>query len=89
MGLDWNPLWRARPGNKRKVAQLFAEIMQTPEDERAPQWELFKTLTESPNVVLGAPRIGFDAAANEWVAANLREEGRLGELEKTLGEMRG
>lgn len=51
--------------------------------------ERFRAISEEPYVTLGAPRAGFDAAADEWLAAKLEAKGRLGDHEEVRQQMQG
>jgi len=51
--------------------------------------ERFREISEAPYVTLGAPRVGFDPAADAWLRGKLEAGGKLAELEQTRAETRG
>jgi hypothetical protein len=81
MGLDWEPLPHPKRGHERRYAELLGRIMggdlQALESLREVVHPVFETL--------GAPRVGSDAAAEEWLRAKVRPE----KLEKTREQLRG
>ncbi|HEY6098117.1 MAG TPA: hypothetical protein VIW03_01715 [Anaeromyxobacter sp.] len=57
--------------------------------EKDARVERFRAITETPYASLGAPRVGFDAAADAWLRAKLEANGKLAELERARREMHG
>jgi hypothetical protein len=71
MGLDWDPLPRARPGHEAAFDELVERMVRDGNDcaldEHPEIWQpVFETL--------GAPRVGIDAAADEWLRAKVAPE---------------
>jgi hypothetical protein len=88
MGLDWNPLARPRDGHEEEFVQVF-RALEDGSDDREKLLERFRTISQPPFELLGAPRVGFDAAADEWLRETLRENDKLEELERVRESMRG
>lgn len=88
MGLDWNPLARPRDGHEEEFVRLF-RALEAGADDREKLLERFHEISQSPFELLGAPRVGFDAAADEWLQETLRENGKLDELDRVRESMRG
>ena len=89
MGLDWNPLARPRDGHEEEFIRLFRSLEQEAPVENDPRMARFHEISQAPFELLGAPRVGIDAAADEWLRESLRESGRLDELEKAREGMNG
>ena len=90
MGLDWNPLARPRDGHAEEFIQLFRALEDGAEgDDREKMLERFHEISQAPFELLGAPQVGFDAAADEWLRESLRESGRLDELPEAQAAMKG
>jgi hypothetical protein len=98
MGLDWNPLGRAKPGQEAMLdevvhalralegpapppqgvlARLFGkERSQADIDRERSRWvERYREVSEPPYATLGAPRIGIDEAANQWIVDQSQARG--------------
>jgi hypothetical protein len=88
MGLDWNPLHRPLRGKETEFRKLLAEIKQC---ETAPKRLVarFQKISEPPFATLGAPRVGFDPAADAWLRRKLIEAGRAKQQASVAKEMRG
>jgi len=86
MGLDWNPLGRPKKGHEAEHAQLFREmhegvpsknlfgktkLRKLTKKEQEQRIARFKGVCEAPFEALGAPRVGLDAAADEWLRSTL------------------
>jgi hypothetical protein len=90
MGLDWNPMSRAKPGHEAEFATLLATDLDALSPEtRSELREHFDAISEPPYATLGAPRVGHDAAADAWLVERLRESGRESELARAKAEMHG
>jgi hypothetical protein len=57
--------------------------------ERARLTARFQALTEPPYTVLGAPRVGIDAAADAWLREQLTAQGKDADFEVAREKMRG
>lgn len=90
MGLDWNPMSRAKAGNEAEFATLLATDFGALSPEGQNEFrERLDAISEPPYATLGAPRVGHDAAADAWLAERLRESGRESELARAKAEMEG
>jgi len=49
----------------------------------------FQEISEPPFATLGAPRVGFDEAADAWLRERLDKDGKLAEFEETQRKMHG
>jgi hypothetical protein len=68
MGLDWDPLAKPKPGNEPEFEQLFKELLILENKDKS-LWDRWLEITIDPFETLQAPRIGFDAIADQWIAA--------------------
>jgi hypothetical protein len=84
MGLDWNPLGRSRAGHEEEFTRLFAELDGGTVSDDDPRLERFREISEAPFETLGAPRVGSDPAADEWLRANLREGADFDEAKSAM-----
>lgn len=90
MGLDWNPMARPKKGHELEFERLVIQDLDAmDESELARHISRFGEISEAPYETLGAPRVGHDSAANEWLHDRLREQGRENEYEKATLEMAG
>jgi hypothetical protein len=85
MGLDWNPLAKAKPGHEAELDALFDKLDEPSADTVA----RFKAITDPPFLLLGAPQVGIDEVANAWLRARLEQAGRLAELDQAMQAMHG
>lgn len=92
MGLDWNPIGKARPGFEGEFEQLFLQIGQLRRGDPAEEavQKRFWEISKSPYETLAAPQVGFDPRADEWARQRFpnRNDKSL-TLEKFLAGMRG
>jgi hypothetical protein len=72
MGLDWLVGNRAKPGHETRHRELLERIFENQELDPAAEAE-WEQVSVPAYATLGAPRIGFDAAADAWFLARLRE----------------
>ncbi len=49
----------------------------------------FQQISEPPFATMGAPRVGFDEAADAWLRKRLEENGKLADLEEARRKMHG
>lgn len=57
--------------------------------EREARLERYNAISDAPYVTLGAPRVGFDAAADAWLRGKLEAKGKLSELDEARRAMHG
>src|SRR4029079_13878497 len=90
MGLDWNPLARPKPGFEAEFERLLAiDVRELSEAEEAALRERFAEVSGAPFERVGAPRVGYDAAADDWLRDKLRDTNREDQLPERLAAMRG
>ena len=90
MGLDWNPLARPKTGHEEEFVRLFRTLeAHAAADDREKLLARFREISQPPFELLGAPRVGLDAAADEWLRDSLREAGRLDDLDRVRESMHG
>lgn len=72
MGLDLTPLARAREGHESEWHELVTRSLNNLEltDQ---QVERFEEISLQPYEVVGAPQVGADAAADDWIAGELAD----------------
>jgi hypothetical protein len=51
--------------------------------------ERFRAISEAPFETVGAPRVGYDAAADAWLRTKLEATGKIGDLERARTAMHG
>lgn len=73
MGLDWNPGNKPKPGFETEYAQLARAIGAATEADQESMREKFFAISISAYETLQAPRVGFDARADEWARARYRD----------------
>ena len=102
MGLDWNPIGKPKPGHEDEFERLFDLLKDggPPKPSllsrlfgRAPKvdpQERWSQIQITPYETLGAPRVGRDEAAEEWLRREY-DEGRTARKpwERLLAEMEG
>jgi len=74
MGLDWNPGPKPKPGHKEEYLELYQRIDVADEDELGPLRERFEDITITAFETLNTPRVGYDAAATEWIREKYEEQ---------------
>jgi hypothetical protein len=89
VGLEWEPLATPVRGYEDEFERLFHKLAGTTGARRAQILEWFAKVAEPPFATIGAPRVGFDDSANEWLRARLEKSNRLDELDAIRTEMRG
>ena len=89
MALDWEPLPTARRGYEAEYERLARKLELAEGSLREQVMKWFLDVTEPPFATIGAPRIGFDPAADEWLHGRLEKSGRLAELTEIAADMRG
>jgi hypothetical protein len=90
MGLDWNPLARPKTGFEAEFERLLAvDLDRLNDQERQAHLARIHEISEAPFETLGAPRVGFDREADDWLRERLRERGQENRFPHTVDEMRG
>jgi hypothetical protein len=89
MGLDWNPLPRPKAGHEEEFERLFHALASPPAGEREALSRRFGAISEAPFETIGAPRVGFDAAADEWLRAQVEKMNRPHAFDAVRAQMRG
>ncbi len=67
MGLDWQPLGKPKPGHEAEFDELYDEVFDAGNKDES-LMERLRQIAITPHETLGAPRVGFDAAADRWAA---------------------
>lgn len=74
MGLDWNPGNKPKPGHEQEFVRLFHAFDDIDsESEREALEERFREISITAFETLGAPRVGHDAAADDWIREKYEE----------------
>ncbi|MEO8699600.1 MAG: hypothetical protein ABI867_06130 [Kofleriaceae bacterium] len=89
MGLEWEPLATPVRGYEQEFENLFRKLAGTTGARRAQLLEWFAKVADPPFATIGAPRVGYDEAADAWLRSRLEKSNRLEELEQISVEMRG
>ena len=90
MGLDWNPLGRPKPGLEAEFVRLFSNIKDAPSEQtRNALLAQFRQISQAPFELLGAPRVGIDSAADEWLKERLLKAGQPEKLDEARKAMHG
>src|SRR5262245_26327170 len=66
MGLDWNPGPKAKPEHEQEFRELWRKLQARSCFLRSRKLKRFAEITSSTFETLNTPRVGFDAAANDW-----------------------
>jgi hypothetical protein len=69
MHLEWNPIGKPKPGKEQEFAQLFEKLSadNLTEAEQDKLLDRFEKVQITPYETLGAPQVGRDKPANEWL----------------------
>jgi hypothetical protein len=89
MALDWEPLPTPRRGYEREFVELFHKLVGATGARREQVMAWFVAISDPPFATIGAPRIGYDAAADDWLRARLEKKGRVAELAAMQLKMHG
>jgi hypothetical protein len=89
MALDWEPLPTPKRGYEAEHESLVRKLERADGSLREQAMKWFLDITEPPFATIGAPRIGFDPEADEWLRSRLEKSGRLAELAAIQADMRG
>lgn len=71
MGPDWEPLARPRPEHVAEFAALLSRLQATGDESVL---DRMNAIAIPPYETLGAPRIGIDDAADEWLRTRVSED---------------
>jgi len=88
MGLDWEPLPTPKRGFEREYLDLFKKLARASLQRREQLASWFSDVSVPPFETIGAPRVGRDAEADDWLRARIEKSNRLDELEEIRAEMR-
>jgi hypothetical protein len=89
MGLDWNPLERPRPGHEAEFERLFRESLSASGPRRDSIAKRFQEVAQPPFELLGAPRVGIDAAAADWLREKVAASGHPERFAEARASMHG
>ncbi|MDX2091613.1 MAG: hypothetical protein SFX73_27380 [Kofleriaceae bacterium] len=89
MALAWEPFPKAKHGHEREFEELFEKLEATMGPRRARLLEWFANLSEPAFALLDAPRVGYDAAADAWLAARVEKQRRTTSLDEIKRDMHG
>ncbi len=89
MGLDWEPLPIPKKGQEKEFEDLFHKLAAARGSRRDRLLEWFANASTPAYSVIGAPRVGYDEAADEWLVKRVEKQQRMEELEEIKREMRG
>lgn len=71
MGLDWEPLARPRPEHAAEFETLLSHLQATGDESVL---DRMNAISIPPYETLGAPRIGIDDAADEWLRTRVSDD---------------
>jgi hypothetical protein len=89
MGLEWEPLSTPKRGYEREFVNLLRKLATAPPSRREQISAWILEVADPPFATIGAPRVGFDPAADAWLVERVTKSNRLPELEQIRVEMRG
>lgn len=89
MALSWEPLPRPKPGQERELEDLFSKLEGATGARRDRLLGWFSDASLPAYLTLGAPRVGFDAAADEWLVKRTEKQKRMPELDTLRAELHG
>jgi hypothetical protein len=89
MALDWEPLPKPKPGQEKEFEDLFHKLEGARGQRRERLLEWFANVSDPAFTLIGAPRVGYDEAADEWLVKRVEKQQRMAELEEIQREMRG
>lgn len=89
VALSWEPLPKPTLGQEREFEDLFHKLEDATgaRAERLLGW--LADVSEPAYRALGAPRVGFDAAADEWLVKRTEKRKRMHELDALRVELHG
>ena len=82
MDLEWEPLATPKRGYEHEFQDLLARLAHTTGPKRMQLLDWLANVSIPTFTTIGAPRVGFDAEADEWLRARVEKSNRLGELEQ-------
>jgi hypothetical protein len=88
MGLDLEPLGRAKPGHENEWLEL-TDLIYEGDELSQPQIERRNAITIQPFEDIGAPRVGSDEEANRWAIELARSNGHPGSDAEIVEELKG
>ena len=88
MGLDLEPLGRAKAGHEKEWLELM-DLIYEGEELSQPQIDRRYAITIQPFEDIGAPRVGSDEEANRWAIKLARSNGHPGSDAEIVEELNG
>ncbi len=89
MELEWEPLAAPKRGYEQEFQDLLARLAHTTGPKRMQLLDWLANVSIPTFTTIGAPRVGLDAQADEWLRARVEKSNRLAELEQIKQEMYG
>src|SRR4051812_35680393 len=89
MDLDWEPLPTPKRGYEDEFVDVFKKLIGATGSKRQTLSARFESISEPAFATLGAPRVGYDEAADRWLVERLEKRGRSEELDEMRVEMLG
>lgn len=89
MGLDWLVSARPKAGHEEEYQQLWAEMTDDNGERNEQGVARFQEITIPAYTDIGAPRVGIDAAADEWLQGLMRDNGDDRPLAEIVQQMHG
>lgn len=77
---------RPKRGHEKEFAKLFRALEKYEPKDGDAKLARFREISEAPFETLGAPRVGFDAAANRWLASRVKDKRKRA---KAMESMKG
>jgi len=90
MGLDWNPGMKPLAGHEAEFTDLFRQLREEPPpSEREKLLAQYREVGVPAYASLGAPRIGIDAAADQWLREQFERADRIEQFEAAKKQNHG
>jgi hypothetical protein len=77
---------RPKRGHEKEFVKLFRALEKYEPEEGDEKLARFREISQAPFETLGAPRVGFDKAANAWLAARVKDKRKRA---KAMQSMKG
>jgi hypothetical protein len=88
--LDWEPLPTAKRGHETEYESLFKKLSTARPDRRDQLADWFSQVAVPAFETIGAPRVGYDEAGNDWLLKRAQKSNRSeAEIEELKVEMHG
>lgn len=89
MALAWEPFPKPKAGREHELDDLFAKLEVTTGPRRRRLLDWCASITEPAYALLGAPRVGYDEAADAWLVARVEKQRRTTSLDEIRRDMHG